>query len=38
MKWAMEKSSLEAARFEAEKKVKELDEQVIKNLCMLDQV
>ena len=38
VKWAMEKSSLETARVEAEKKVKELDEQVIKKLCILDHV
>jgi hypothetical protein len=38
VKWAMEKSSLEAARFEAEKKAKELDEQVIEHSYMLDQV
>lgn len=35
VKWAMEKSSLEAARFEAEKKVKELDEQ---NQILLDRL
>ena len=29
--WAMERSSLEAARVEAEKKLKELDEQVIED-------
>lgn len=37
MKWAMEKSSLESARLEAEKKVKELDEQASHNSNMIEQ-
>lgn len=35
MKWAMEKSSLESAKLEADKKIKELDEQASKLLDSL---